>query len=127
MFELFKMKENETIAKMITRFTNIMNSLVDHGKEYTNVEKVKKVLPLTSNWEKKTIAIEEANNPSTLTLENPTRNFMTYEVQLKDRKYDEQQPKKKVLAFNTSSDTEDSNNEEDYISIISRKFKKFLR
>ena len=39
-FELFKMKENETILEMITRFTDITNSLASLGKEYTQVEKV---------------------------------------------------------------------------------------
>ena len=38
-FELFKMKENETIAEMVTRFTDITNSLIVLGKEYTQVNK----------------------------------------------------------------------------------------
>ena len=62
-FELFKMKENETIAEMVTRFTDITNSLSSFENEYTQVEKVRKVLcALASDWEKKTTAIEEANN-----------------------------------------------------------------
>jgi len=43
-FELFQMKENETTAEMITRFTDITNSLVALEKEYTQVEIVRKVL-----------------------------------------------------------------------------------
>ena len=51
-FELFKMKENETISKMITRFTDITNSLASLGKEFTQVEKVRKILrALISDWE----------------------------------------------------------------------------
>ena len=54
---------------MITRFTDIKNSLASLGKEYTHVEKVRKVLrALTSDWEKKTTAIEEANDFSTMSL-----------------------------------------------------------
>ena len=34
-FEIFKTDENETILEMITRFTDIMNSLIALGKEYT--------------------------------------------------------------------------------------------
>ena len=61
------MKENKTIVEMVTRFTDIINSLVGLGKEYTQVEKVRKILrALTSDWEKKTNAIEEANDLSTL-------------------------------------------------------------
>ena len=36
-FELFKMKENETISEMVTRFTDITNSLASLGKEYTQI------------------------------------------------------------------------------------------
>ena len=80
-FELFKMKENETISEMITRFTNITNFLVALGNEYTKVEKVRKILrALTSDWEKKIIAIEEANNLSTMSLENLISNLMAYKV-----------------------------------------------
>ena len=58
-FKLFKMKENETISEMVTRFTDITNSLASLGKEYTQVEKVRKILRTrTSDWEKKTTAIE---------------------------------------------------------------------
>jgi len=74
---------------------------------------------------KKTTAIE-ANDLSTLTLENLVGNLMAYKVQLQDRKKDELQPKKKVLAFKASLETEDSDDEED-VAVILRKFKKILR
>ena len=35
-FELLKMKENETIAEMVPRFTDITNSLVALEKEYSS-------------------------------------------------------------------------------------------
>ena len=98
------MKENEKISEMVTNFTDITNSSVALGKEYTQVEKVRKVLrALTSDWEKKTTAIEETNDLSTLSLENLIGNSMAYEV-LEDRKKDGQQlqSKKKVLAFHAS-------------------------
>ena len=69
-FELFKMMENEIISEMIKRFTDITNSLASLGKEYTQVEKVRKILhALTPDWEKKITAIEEANDLSTMSLE----------------------------------------------------------
>ena len=53
-FELFKIKENETIAEMVTRFTDITNSLVALGKTYTQVEMTRKVLQaLTREWERR--------------------------------------------------------------------------
>ena len=89
-FKLFQMKENETITEMVTRFTDITNSLASLEKEYTQVEKVRKILrALTSDWEKKTTAIEKANDLSLTSLENLIGNLMAYEVQLEDRKKDE--------------------------------------
>ena len=41
-FELFKMKENVTIAEMVTRFTDITNFIVALRKEYTQVEKLER-------------------------------------------------------------------------------------
>jgi len=74
------MMENETILEMIKRFTDITNSLASLGKEYTQVEKVCKVLrALTPDWEKTTV-IEEANDLLTMSLENLIGNLMTYEV-----------------------------------------------
>ena len=125
MFELFQMKENETITKIITRFTDITNSLVALGKQYTQVETVRKVLrALTPKWEKKIITIE-ANDLSILTLENFIRNLIAYEVQLQKKRKDEQK-RRKYFAFKGSSDTKDSDDEEEDIAMISRKFKKFL-
>ena len=50
-------------------------------KEDTQVEKVRKILrSLTSDWEKKTTVIEEANDLSTMSLENLIGNLMAYEV-----------------------------------------------
>ena len=84
------MMENETISEMITRFTDITNSLISLEKEYTQVEKVRKILrALTSDWDKKTTAREEANDLSTMSLENLISNLMAYEVQLEDRKKNE--------------------------------------
>jgi len=76
---------------MVTRFTDITNSLASLGKEYTQVKKVRKILrALTPNWEKKTTTIEEANDLSTMSLKNLIGNLMAYEVQLEDRKKNEQ-------------------------------------
>jgi len=46
-FELFKMKENETIIEMVTRFTDITNFLASLGKEHNQVEKVRKICSCT--------------------------------------------------------------------------------
>ena len=115
---------------MFTRFTDITNCLVALEKEYTQVEKIRKILrALTSDWEKKTTTIEEANDLSTMSLEKLIDNLMAYEVQLEDRKKDEQQlqSKKKVLAFHASSDTDNSDDDEKEMAMFLRKFRKLLK
>jgi FtsZ-binding cell division protein ZapB len=127
-FEMFKMNDKETISEMFTRFTDIINSLIALGKVYTQVEMVRKLLrALTSDWEKKTTAIEEANDLSTLTVENLIGNLMAYEVQVEDRKKDQEPVNKKVIAFKASTDDEDSNSDDEDIALITRKFKRFLK
>ncbi|XP_020254100.1 uncharacterized protein LOC109831170 [Asparagus officinalis] len=122
------MKENESITEMFTRFTYITNSLIGLGKEHTQVEMVRKILrALTPEWEKKTTVIEEANDLSTLTVENLIGNLMAYEVQIEDRKKDDEPKKKKIFAFNASSDTDESDEDDEDIAMITKKFKRFLK
>ena len=53
-YELFSMKETETIVEMITRFTDIVNGLEALGKTYKESEKVMKILrSLPSKWHTK--------------------------------------------------------------------------
>jgi len=122
------MKDKNTIAEMFTRFTDITNSLIALGKKYTQVEMVRKILrALTSDWEKKTTTIEEANDLSKLTVEDLIGNLMAYEVQLEDRKKDDE-PKNKSLAFKASTNEDDSeSDEEEEIALFTRKFRKFLK
>ena len=60
-----------------------------------------------------------------MSLENLIGNLMAYEVQLEDRKKDEQsQSKKKVLAFHTSSYMDNSDDDEEEMAMLQGKFKK---
>ena len=93
---------------MITRFIDITNSLASLGKEYTQVKNVRKILHvLIPNWEKKTTAIEETNDLSTMSLENLIGNLMAYDVQLEDM-------------YNQDDDEEE-------MAMLSKKFRKFLK
>ena len=57
-YELFKMKQNETITGMYTCFTNIVNNLKMFNKAYTNSELCKKNFrSLPRSWEAKVTAI----------------------------------------------------------------------
>ncbi|GAV67232.1 UBN2 domain-containing protein, partial [Cephalotus follicularis] len=50
-YELFLMHDNESISDMFTRFTTIVNSLKNLGKNYSNQELVRKILRcLPRSW-----------------------------------------------------------------------------
>src|SRR3954462_12476523 len=124
-FELFSMNEGESIKDMYTRFTYITNSLIGLGKTYTSVECVRKILlALNSDWEKKVTAIEEANDLSTLSVEDLIGNLMAYEVNLQERRKEES--RKKGIAFKAIGEHDESN-EDDDVNLMTQAFRKFLK
>src|SRR5436853_2402870 len=124
-FELFTMKDGESISEIFSRFADITNSLIGLGKTYTQVEMVRKILlALTSEWEKKVTAIEEANDLSTLSVESLIGNLMAYEVNLQERRKEDS--RKKSIAFKAIEATEDSNDEND-LNLMTRAFRNFLK
>src|SRR5256886_10717993 len=124
-FELFSMNDGESIKDMYTRFTDITNSLIGLGKTYTSVECVRKILlALNSDWEKKVTAIEEANDLSTLSVEDLIGNLMAYEVNLQERRKEES--RKKGIAFKAIEENDESN-EDDDLNLMTRAFKNFLK
>ena len=69
-YEIFKMKPNETITEMHTRFIHIINSLKSLEKTYSNGDMVRKLLrSLPVSWKPKVTAIQEAKDLKTLPLE----------------------------------------------------------
>ena len=85
-FQNFKMNENESINDMYSRFQNIYNSLLGLGEKYSDFDIVSKNLnSLTDEWEKKVIAIEEANDLLTMKPEELIGNLMSYEVNLQTK------------------------------------------
>ncbi|GAV80758.1 UBN2 domain-containing protein, partial [Cephalotus follicularis] len=79
-YELFLMHDNESISDMFTRFTTIVNSLKNLGKNYSNQELVRKILRcLPRSWTPKVTTIEKAKDLSTLPLEQLLGYLMTHE------------------------------------------------
>ena len=60
-YEIFKMKRNESIVEMFTRFTDVVNGLEGLGNRVSEEDNVSKILRcLPPKWNSKTEAIEEA-------------------------------------------------------------------
>ena len=81
-YELFRMNPDESIKGMFNRFTDIVNNLDSLGKTFSNEEKVRKILRSfpKAKWEPKTTAIEEAQDLSTLLLDDLQGKLLTHEL-----------------------------------------------
>ncbi|KAK2373774.1 hypothetical protein QL285_074786 [Trifolium repens] len=70
-FELFEMKEDESVDQMYGRFTIIINELISLGKTYTADERVRKILRcLPKTWRHIATAITESKDLTKLKLED---------------------------------------------------------
>ena len=127
-FQLFKMSQNESISDMYSRFQDIVHSLIALGKNISEEDQVRKFLnSLTSDWDQKTLAIEEANNVSTLKIEELIGNLMSFEAQMQGRR-ESKMSEKKSIAFNAITNDSDSTSEDDEeIAFMTRNFRKFLK
>ena len=85
-YEHFKMKLDESIKAMFTRFTEITNNLDSLGKSFKNVEKVRKILRCLPKEKlgPKVTAIEEAQDLTALPLDDLLGKLITYEMILNE-------------------------------------------
>ena len=74
-------------------------------------------------WERKVLAIEEANDLSAMKPEELIGNLMSYEVSLQAKKAQVQD--KKNLAFH--AEKEDSDSDKEDIAFVAKNFRKFLK
>ncbi|XP_062099833.1 uncharacterized protein LOC133805684 [Humulus lupulus] len=134
-YENFKMKADETIANMYTRFTTITNGLNSLGKVLSQKEMVTKILrSLTKAYQGKVIAIQEAKDLSTLPLEELIGSLMNHEIFMSAQDEEEVEKKKKTIAFKSSSSRAISEDDEDSLcsdmedlALFSKKYKKFMK
>ncbi|GAU32747.1 hypothetical protein TSUD_323150 [Trifolium subterraneum] len=98
-FELFEMKEEETIDQMYGRFTSIINELNSLGKAYTTHERIRKILRcLPKTWRPIVTAITVAKDLTKVSLEDLIGSLKAHESILQEDK-----PKKKMIALETQS------------------------
>ncbi|XP_070017488.1 uncharacterized protein [Nicotiana sylvestris] len=91
-YELFRMKYDESIQGMHTRFTSIINELHSLGEIIPRNKFVRKILSvLPSFWESKVNAITEVKELQTLTMDELVGNLKTYEMKKKKDNKEESQ------------------------------------
>ncbi|XP_075076493.1 uncharacterized protein LOC142163139 [Nicotiana tabacum] len=83
-YELFRMKDDESIQDMHTRFTSIINKLHSLGEVIPKNKLVRKILSiLPSSWESKVNTITKAKDLQELTIHELVGNLKTYEMKRK--------------------------------------------
>ena len=106
------MKDFESIVEMFSRFMVIMNELEALGKTYIEVEKIMKILKVstTKKWEIKVTAIQEAKDLTKLPLEELIGSLMTHEINLNN--HQRVKENKKNIDFKASKNDDDEKESE---------------
>ena len=128
-YEMFKMKPNESIVEMFTRFTNVVNRPKGLGRRVSENKKVSKILRcLPPKWNSKV----EAKNLNQLPLEELIGSLMTYEMKIArlEDEMQEKEGKKKSIALKVEKEKviEDAkiNNLEEDIALITKIVQKLM-
>ncbi|XP_070014661.1 uncharacterized protein [Nicotiana sylvestris] len=122
-YKLFRMKDNESIQDMHTRFTSIINELHSLGEIISRNKLVSKILSvLLSSWESKVNAITEAKDLQTLTMDELVGNLKTYEMKKKKDNERREPKRKKILIL--KMDCNDSSGKDGDMAYLTRRFQK---
>ena len=85
-YELFTMKEGESITSMLDRFSKITNGLASLEKPIPSSDKVKKILrSLPKEWDAQVTAIMESKDLNKMEFSALIGSLINYEIVLKSR------------------------------------------
>ncbi|XP_070015268.1 uncharacterized protein [Nicotiana sylvestris] len=116
-YELFRMKDDESIQDMHTRFTSIINELHSLGEVIPRNMLVRKILNiLPSSWESKVNDITEIKDLQELTIDKLVGNLKTYEMKRKINSERREPKKEKNLVLKAKrNDSSEENNDMAYL------------
>ncbi|XP_070047490.1 uncharacterized protein [Nicotiana tomentosiformis] len=125
-YELFRMKDDESIQDMHTRSTSIINELHSLGEIILRNKLVRKILSLLpGSWEIKVNDITEANNLQKLTIDELIGNLKTYEMK-KKKDHERRDPKREKNAV-LKTDNNESSGEDADMAYLTKRFQKMVR
>ncbi|XP_070036328.1 uncharacterized protein [Nicotiana tomentosiformis] len=125
-YELFRMKDDESIQDMHTRFTSFINELYSIGETIPRNKLVKKILSvLPSSWESKVNDITEVKDLQTLTIDELVGNMKIYEM--KKKKDNERREPKREKNLVLKTDNNDSSGEDGDMAYLTKRFQKMVR
>ncbi|XP_019255262.1 PREDICTED: uncharacterized protein LOC109233861 [Nicotiana attenuata] len=120
-----RMKDDESIQDMHTRFTSIITELHSLGEIIPKNKLVRKILSvLPGSWESKVNAITEAKDLQELTIDELVGNLKTYKMKKKkdNERIEPKREKKLVL----KTDNNDSGGEDADMAYLTKRFKKWF-
>ena len=116
-YELFCMKDGETISSMQIRFTHIIDKLQNLGKTISNQDCTNKILRcMTKEWHPKVTAIKEAQNLNVLSMITLFGKLKEHEHEINRFKSSEdvsRRKERKSIALNTTSSVSTSSVQND--------------
>src|ERR1044072_6753989 len=127
-FENLRMSEEQTIVEFHMHIRDIANTSFALGEKMTNKKLVRKILrSLPKRFAMKVTAIEEAQDISTMQVDELIGSQQTFEMTLNERS----EKKNKNIAFVSNTEEEDEESEVDFIgeasealALLRRKFNK---
>lgn len=82
-YKLFKMKEEEDIETMLSRFQFLVSGLQVLNKSYITYDHVKKIMmSLPVRYKPKVTSIQEAKELNIISIESLIRNIQSHEIEL---------------------------------------------
>ena len=136
-YELFKMKDGESIKDMVQRFTAIVNHLGILGRRFENADLIHKVLrSLTIDWQPKITAIKESLKMGMPSLQELFGNLEEHEMELKRFSKNDEDRRKRSLALKATVNHDEEEDEleslddleeDEELALLSKKYQKFLR
>ncbi|XP_075103439.1 uncharacterized protein LOC142178021 [Nicotiana tabacum] len=125
-YELFRMKDDESIHEMHTRFTFIINEIHSLGEIIPRKSLVRKILNvLHGSWESKVNVITEAKDLQKLTIDELIVNLKTYEIK-KNKDNERIDPKRENnLVLKTYKN--DTSGEDADMAYLTKRFQKMVR
>ncbi|XP_070010552.1 intracellular protein transport protein USO1-like [Nicotiana sylvestris] len=123
-YELFWMKDDESIQDMHTRLTSIINELHSLGEIIPRNKLVRKILSiLPSSWESKVNVITEAKDLHELTIDELVRNLNTYKMKKKIDSKRRELKKEKNLVLKAEGN--DSSEEDCDMAYLTKRFQNY--
>jgi len=131
-YKMLRMHKGEIISEVQKRFSHIVNHLMSLGKTFEKEELNIKILKcLDTTWQPKLTAISESRDLTSMTTTSLFCKLKEYELEINRLFVQENEDKhSKGIALKTTghkSCQDSSDSEEDTLSLLSKKFSKFLR